>query len=143
MYPNSIEGIKIAYSRSEIMKNLQGKIKNSTEVLNRGDYPTSFEKLKPLAEQGDAKAQFNLGFLYRIGQGIQQDYHKAYHWYSLAAGQGYPEAQYKIGLMYYKGQVVAKSYQKAFEWYSLAAIQSNAKVPQSSNANPATIPVAH
>ena len=109
------------------MENVEEKIKKASEAFDKSDYRTSFEILKPLAEQGDAKAQFNLGFLYRIGHGVNQNYKKAYHWYSLAAEQGYAEAQYKIGLMYYKGQVVAQDYQKAFKWYSLAAKQDDPK----------------
>jgi len=37
------------------------------------------------AEQGDAKAQYNLGLLYRDGQGVPQDWAEAYFWLDLAA----------------------------------------------------------
>ena len=58
-------------------------------AYERGDYATALQEWRLLAEQGDAKAQFNLGFLYRIGQGVNQDYQKACHWYLLSAEQGY------------------------------------------------------
>ena len=83
------------------MGNVEEKIKKAFEAFDKKDFRTSFEIFKPLAEQGDPKAQFNLGFLYRIGQGVNQDYQKAYHWYLLSAEQGYAEAQFKIGLMHY------------------------------------------
>ena len=103
------------------MGNTEKKLKEAIEALNDGNYQISFDVFKPLAEQGNAKAQFHLGFLYRIGQVVEQDYQQAYYWYLLSAEQGYAVAQYKIGLMHYKGQVVDKNHQKAFKWYSLAA----------------------
>jgi TPR repeat protein len=45
--------------------------------------------LRPLAEQGDAKAQFALGNLYYFGQGTLQDYVEAVKWFRKAAEQGY------------------------------------------------------
>jgi hypothetical protein len=41
--------------------------------------------LKCKAEQGSADAQYNLGVLYANGQGVPQDYVRAYMWYNLAA----------------------------------------------------------
>ena len=38
-----------------------------------GDYATALREWTPLAEQGDAAAQFNLGILYRLGKGLPQD----------------------------------------------------------------------
>jgi TPR repeat protein len=40
------------------------------------------------AEKGNASAQFSLGFMYEIGQGVPQDYVQAYMWFNLAAAQG-------------------------------------------------------
>ena len=44
------------------------------------------------AEQGDAAAQNNLGFMYINGEGVPQDYQEALKWYSLAAEQGHADA---------------------------------------------------
>ena len=38
-----------------------------------GDYATALREWEPLAEQGDAAVQFNLGILYRLGKGLPQD----------------------------------------------------------------------
>ena len=43
------------------------------EATERGDYQTAFKLWLPLAEQGDAKAQFNLGVMYGNGLGVKQD----------------------------------------------------------------------
>ncbi|MDP7426472.1 MAG: sel1 repeat family protein, partial [Rhodospirillales bacterium] len=59
-----------------------------------GDYATALREWKPLAEQGDADAQNNLGSMYDQGQGVLQDYKTALKWYTLAAEQGDADAQY-------------------------------------------------
>ena len=59
------------------------------DAYNRGDYDTALKELRPLAEQGHAEAQYNLGYMYYKGQGLPQNYIQAYMWASLAAGQGY------------------------------------------------------
>ena len=46
-------------------------------ALARGDYATALRAWQPLAEQGDARAQFNLGLMYRKGEGVPQDYKAA------------------------------------------------------------------
>ena len=56
-------------------------------AFERGDYETALRELRPLAEQGDASAQFNLGFMYGTGQGVSQDYAEAARWFRLAAEQ--------------------------------------------------------
>ena len=66
-----------------------------------GDFATALREWKPLAEQGDASAQFNLGLMYYDGEGVPQNYKTAVKWYSLAAEQGYADAQFNLGLMYY------------------------------------------
>ena len=62
-----------------------------------GDYATALQEWRPLAEQGYASAQFNLGTLYDYGQGVPQDYTEAVNWYRKAAEQGYAKAQFNSG----------------------------------------------
>jgi len=57
-----------------------------------GDYATALRLLKPLAEQGLADAQFNLGVMYATGRGVPQDDVRAHMWYNLAAA-GFPAAE--------------------------------------------------
>ena len=56
-------------------------------AYQNGDYATALRELTPLAEQGDAVAQYNLGSMYRKGQGVLQDYKTARKWYRLSAEQ--------------------------------------------------------
>ena len=53
-----------------------------------GDYETALREFRPLAEQGHAEAQLNLGIMYSLGLGVPKDHVQAYVWYTLAAGQG-------------------------------------------------------
>jgi len=80
-------------------------------------------KWKALAEQGDAKAQFNLGVMYVKGDGVTQDYQEAVKWYRLAGEQGDAKAQYNLGVMYGNGEGVTQDYKEALKWYRLAAEQ--------------------
>ena len=92
-----------------------------------GDYATALREWRPLAEQGDAAAQFNLGVMYANGQGVPQDDAEAMKWYRLAAAQGIAAAQYDLGVMYHSGQGVPQDDAEAVKWYRLAAAQSYAK----------------
>jgi TPR repeat protein len=79
------------------------------------------------AEEGDAKAQCDIGRMYYHGQGVQQNYAEALRWYRKAADQGDTKAQYGVGYMYYYGQAVQQDYAEAFLWYNKAAEQGYAK----------------
>ncbi len=58
------------------------------------DYAEAVKWYRMAAEQGDAKAQSNLGFMYDNGQGVPQDYAEAAKWFRLAAEQGDADAQF-------------------------------------------------
>ena len=92
-----------------------------------GDYATALAILDPLAKEGDARAQFQIGVMFSNGQGIPQDYAKALYWYHLAAAQGLAGAQYNIGVMYDEGKGVLRDEVKAIEWYSKPAAQELAE----------------
>ena len=70
---------------------------DAVEALEREDYETAYKLFLPLAEQGDADAQFNLGVMYDEGEGVPQDYKEAFKWYRLAAEQGDAFAQFELG----------------------------------------------
>ena len=95
------------------------------EAYNRGDYATAWEEWLPLAEQGHAAAQSNLGLMYSSGHGVPQDYAVAAKWYRRAAEQGFARAQFNLGTMYEHGKSVAQDYAEAARWYELAAAQGD------------------
>jgi len=56
-----------------------------------GDYVTAFNEWAPLAEQGEAVAQSNLGVMYVNGRGVTRDYTRAYMWWDIAASLEYQD----------------------------------------------------
>ena len=97
------------------------------EAYNAGDYAAAIQEFRPLAEQGDAVAQYNLGLMYNDGEGVPQDYAEAVKWYRLAAEQGYAKAQYNLGNMYGTGRGVPQDYAEALRLFRLAAEQGVAE----------------
>ena len=81
------------------------------------------DKILELANEGDACAQNNLGFMYEYGRGVEQSYEKAAGWVLKAADQGYADAQYHLGYMYENGFGVEESDEEAAEWFLKAAEQ--------------------
>jgi len=100
--------------------------KAGEDAYNRGDFATALREWRPLAEQGDALAQYNLGVLYRKGRGVPQDDVQARQWYEKAAAQGQAKAQYNLGTLYLNGGGVPKDYQQALRWFRMAADQGEA-----------------
>jgi len=100
-------------------------------AMNR-DYVTAFKEWKPLADQGDATPQFQLGWLYQEGLGVTQNYKTAINWYKQAAEQGYAYAQNALGRLYENGQGVTQDFSRAYLWYTLANLlwDPDAKVGQ-------------
>ena len=73
------------------------------------------------ADQGDADAQGNLGFMYADGRGVAQDDVEAVRWYRLAADQGDANGQYGLGKTYADGRGgLAQDDVTAYMWYTLA-----------------------
>ncbi len=88
--------------------------------ITNQNYDQAFNIFKKLAEQGDAAAQNELGYMYADGKGVRQDYHQAVAWYRKAAEQGNAMAQYNLGVMYDNGKGVRQNYSVAKEWYGKA-----------------------
>jgi TPR repeat protein len=103
-----------------------GALEDGYAAAERGDYATAYRLWRPLAEQGDAEAQYKLGTMYDIGQGVPLDNAKAGRWFRKAAEQGHATAQYKLGVMYEAGWGVPQDYAKAVRWFRKAAEQGDA-----------------
>ena len=91
------------------------------DAYNRGDYETALKELRPLAEKGNANAQFNLAQMYDKGQGVPQDYQQAARWFTKAAEAGLANAQDNLASMYFLGEGVPQDYVLAHMWMNLAA----------------------
>jgi len=83
------------------------------------------EETRLAAEEGDAEAQFDLGFTYAEGRGVAQDDGEALKWFRPAAEQGHPGAQFCLGVMYHEGRGTPRDYTEALKWILLAAEQTS------------------
>ena len=86
-----------------------------------GDFATALKEWRPLAEQGDATAQYHLGVTYTHGRGVLQDYAEAMKWYLRAAKQGQNNGRTGIGLLYEFGDGVLQDSVRAYMWYNIAS----------------------
>ena len=91
------------------------------------DLAVAVQALKPLAEQGDSTAQFNLGSLYYQGMGVPQDYRQAVYWMHRAAEQGHAAAQTALGTIYSEGLhgVTEVDHPRALMWFLFASAQGD------------------
>ena len=109
----------------------QADYESADAAYKAGDYETAVKEFLPLAEQGLAPAQFNLGWMYQQGLGVLQDYAEAVEWYRKAAEQGFAPAQYSLGIKYEKGLSVQQDYAEVAKWFRKAAEQGHANAQNS------------
>ena len=100
---------------------VRADFKDGLAALQRGDYAVAHEEFLRLAKEGHATAQYNLGFLYDYGEGVQQDHGEAVKWYRMAAEQGLARAQFSLGIMFESGTGVPRDLARSYKWYSVAA----------------------
>lgn len=81
------------------------------------------------AEQGDARAQHQLGYYYYNYRKNSNKNKKAFEWYSKAAEQGYAPAQYELGFLYSYGLGIPMNYKMSRYWYEKAAEGGMASAP--------------
>jgi uncharacterized protein len=98
-----------------------GPFEDANAAYEKGDYATVLRLIRPLVEQGDAKAQYILGLMYLNGQGVPRDYATGLSWLHRAAEQRYADAQFFLGMTYVGGVVVPQDYVTAHMWLDLAA----------------------
>jgi TPR repeat protein len=77
------------------------------------------------AEQGYARAQYDLGKAYDLGIGVQQDHVEAIRWWRKAAAQGEIHSENNIGQNYYDGMGVKQDFKKALYWWHRAAARND------------------
>ena len=92
-------------------------VKAGIAAWQAGNYEAALKEWRPLADQGDADAQFNLGQAYRIGRGVPVDLRTAQSWFEKAAQQGHSQAQANLGLILFQNGERSK----AIPWLRKAA----------------------
>lgn len=103
-----------------------GPLEDANDAYREKAYAKAAELWRPLAEQGDAEAQYSLGTLYAEGKGVEQNDATAFLWFQRAANQGVAAAQYNVGASYATGAGIGKSDVDAARWFRRAADQGMA-----------------
>ena len=96
-------------------------------AFQKGDYAKALKLARPLAEDGNAKAESILGFAYYRGRGVAQNDTEAAKWFQRAADQGDAAARFTLGVMYGEGRGVPQDFAEAARWYRRAAEQGDAQ----------------
>lgn len=80
----------------------QADVKTGVDAWTQGDYVKAVNAWRPLANAGDADAQFNLGQAYKLGRGVPMDVPIALEWFRKASEQGHLRAQDNYGLLLFQ-----------------------------------------
>ena len=98
-----------------------------SEAYLKEDYATAFREWMPLAEQGDARAQYFVGGLYSSGRGVERNDKQAMYWTRKSAENGYASAIYSIAESYQQGFRVDKDINESIRWYEKLANKNDVK----------------
>lgn len=99
------------------------ELDDAVAAAHRGEYATALRQLSPLANAGDARAQFDIGFMHAHGWGVHANPADAIAWYRKAADQGLQIAQHFLGMAYLNGEGVQAEDTEAARWFARAAAQ--------------------
>lgn len=95
------------------------------EAFNQQHYSQAFSEFLPLANQGDFRSQYYIGYLYLNGYGVTQDSKESIRYLQKAVDQNYDMAQSLMAFLYNEGQVLPKDKKKALTLYQKASDQNN------------------
>jgi hypothetical protein len=98
-----------------------GTYESGFEAFQANQQKTALKIWSPLADQGNADAQFSMGVLYYSGGEIEQNLELAVEWFRKAANQEHAGAQFNLGNEYKRGEVLAQDDSKAVYWWRKAA----------------------
>jgi len=76
------------HAAADLCEACAGPFEDGDDAYRSGRYTEAFEKLSAAAMQGDARAQYGLGQMYRDGRGVPLDYVRAFMWFDLARSEG-------------------------------------------------------
>ncbi|MFH2203979.1 MAG: tetratricopeptide repeat protein [Elusimicrobiota bacterium] len=82
------------------------------------DFTRARASYQKAADGGDRRAAFQLGLLYKLGQGGEKDPVQARRWFNSSASRGYAMGQHNLAVMLLDDDPL-----EAFKWFTLAAEQ--------------------
>ena len=100
-----------------------GKLYQNGSSEAKQDFKEAEKWYRRAAEQGEPRAQNNLGMMYNTGMGVTKDEKEAAKWYLKSAEQNHATAEFNIAQMYENGEGVPRDYHEAIKWYERCAAQ--------------------
>ena len=117
------EPVNNAMSTAVSEREMEDAFKTAVNAYERGDHELALHEFVRLATLGHAQAQFWLGHLYTIGEGVPVDDTQAARWFTLAAVQGHAKSQYMLAIKFRNGEGVPHDLGQAVHWCTRAAEQ--------------------
>jgi TPR repeat protein len=105
-----------------------GSWEDATAAFARKEYAAAMKLLRPLAEKGNALAQYKVATMHKLGLGVPKNPKEARKWGRLAAKQGNADAQVLLGSLYYKQNgEESPDLVRAYMWYEVSATQGSSE----------------
>lgn len=89
-------------------------LQRADSLYRAGNFEKAVEVYRQSAEEGNAEAQFDIGYAYYTGEGIGRDYTSAAMWFKRSAKQQFAKAMYNLAYCYMNGRGVPRDYDKAY-----------------------------
>jgi TPR repeat protein len=124
--PPALPQRKVAGEKAALQGQTAAAAREAAAAVAPKDPATLAKWLEEQVEAGNPVAQYRLGVLYALGQGVKQDYSRAAALFKQSAVGGIAEAQYNVAVMYSEGMGVPRDPVLAATWYRKAAEQGNA-----------------
>lgn len=117
----AVPALALGRAPADAQASVEGELNRGKAALQLKRYDEAAARFGPLAGAGNPVAQFYMGRLTAMGQGVRRDLPRATEWYLLAARQGHVEAQAVLGLHYMEGIGTERNWAEAARWSTLAA----------------------
>jgi TPR repeat protein len=75
------------------------KLSDGKKDFSDGNYKQAFHELLPVASEGNANAQYAVGYMYYYGYGVAQDAESGRFWMEKSANQKYPPAEKALQML--------------------------------------------
>ena len=101
--------------------NINQELASGIAAFEGKHFASASQMLSPLADQGDADAQFRMAIMAQNGLGMVVNEKLAYKYMLAAAEQGHPLSMHGLGFMYMEGECTDKNPEEAAKWFNKAA----------------------
>jgi TPR repeat protein len=105
----------------------QAKLQDAMQAFRSGYDNAALTLLKPLADEGNPKAQYWLADIYENGVGVKPDKAMAIALLEKSAAQGFVPAEGHLGELHLRGNETLQDFGKAQSWLHKAAIAGDTR----------------